>query len=1422
MPQLAIAEVILKATLALKVAISVKVAMAVAAVVQFVAITAASMGANKLLSPKQPSFSDASLSDRTQMVRSPIAARQIIYGQTKVSGVMVYISTTGTKNEYLHLVIALAGHEVEEIGDVYFNDELALTGVGSSASGRFTGYADIYKKLGASTQTVETNLVSATSALTNGKWTSAHRLRGIAYVYVRLLWSEQIWVGGIPNISAIVKGKKVYDPRTLGTAYSANSALCLRDYLMDATYGLGMDSSEIDNTAFIAAANVCDEQVEVKPVTSPATNENRYETNGVLFTSSSPDENIGKLLTAMGGLIAYSAGSIVPYAAGYRIPTITLDESDFVGPVNIQTKVSSRDRVNSVKGVFVSSKSEWQPTDFPSQSSTTYVSQDNSVKFWRDVALPMTTSSSAAQRIARIELFRARQEITLGARFRLDAMQLRAGDTVMITNAKFGWSSKVFEVLGWTFVASGEPPQLAIEMTLKETASSVYDWSTSDEIVVDTTPTTTLPNPFSVAAPTALALTADGTTQLVQADGTAIPRIQVSWSAPANEFVQSGGVVVIEYKQSTATTYLTWSKVGGDQTLDFISSDVKIGLTYNVRIFGESYFQVATSYLTASVLVAKDTTAPAIPTGLTASVGTGKAVSLDWADNTEADFSEYGIYRQTTSTTPANANTSKIAEVRASRFVDTEVTIGTTYFYWINAYDSLENVSGFAASVQAIPTTVGGTYDGTAPNTPNAPSFISQSAYIASDGTALSRVAMTAPAMPTLGASLEMIYKRSSATNYLIGTVLYSGGVSFQIDDLSVGEVYDFAARAVSTYNVPSAISTTMQQTIGAPVAPPVVSIASITHYAGDSNGFSASVIYQGEVAMASARSSWDAVVGANIVGYDCKTWTDSITISPTISGLSRVVDPTIITGSIALIGEYLWIRSVDRNGTVSTFVTDGTNLNTKWAYPAGVFDIERGGTGASTTADALENLLPSYTTNGTKFLGLNIGATDVEWITGGGGSGTVISVAATGTVNGIALTGTVTTAGFLTLGGTLTNVSLTASVTGVLAIANGGTSASTTAGARTALGLGTAATANLSALGVITVDKMNFTSGDPVANIDENYGITLNGDATHPVRVVGAALAMGDFDLGNALTVGRIYLAEDRSIYALGTDLVYDYGSGSVSIPAGIGSGTVTSVSATGTVNGLTLTGEVTTAGFLTLSGAITDVNLNESVTGTLGVARGGTGSTDGTGARENLGLGTSASVLFGNINTGGLSKLGGNVSVTGNITATGDVSVTGSVNAVGAMSMGSGFSCVGSGMIASGGLSVDGNISAAVITATTRIYSPSAAIDSATVGTLFFTNAEGVGSFYMDGFLAEIACVSGPTPLVRMLGLGSSGGMILVSQNATGGLPSITISGSDGRIYAKELQFGVYAQSGGLSVTGYITVKDNNGIDRKLAVVV
>ena len=56
---------------------------------------------------------------------------------------------------------------------------------------------------------------------------------------------------------------------------------------------------------------------------------------------------------------------------------------------------------------------------------------------------------------------------------------------------------------------------------------------------------------------------------------------------------------------------------------------------------------------------------------------------------------------------------------------------------------------------------------------------------------------------------------------------------------------------------------------------------------------------------------------------------------------------------------------------------------------------------------------------------------------------------------------------------------------------------------------------------------------------------------------------------------------------------------------------GTVTSVGGTGTVNGITLTGTVTSSGNLTLGGTLSGVDLTTQVTGTLPIANGGTGQT-------------------------------------------------------------------------------------------------------------------------------------------------------------------------------------------------------------------
>ena len=66
--------------------------------------------------------------------REAIAPRQLIYGQARVGGTIVHMETTGTDNFLLHMVIAVAGHEIEELTSVRLNDN-TLTTTTSTISG---------------------------------------------------------------------------------------------------------------------------------------------------------------------------------------------------------------------------------------------------------------------------------------------------------------------------------------------------------------------------------------------------------------------------------------------------------------------------------------------------------------------------------------------------------------------------------------------------------------------------------------------------------------------------------------------------------------------------------------------------------------------------------------------------------------------------------------------------------------------------------------------------------------------------------------------------------------------------------------------------------------------------------------------------------------------------------------------------------------------------------------------------------------------------------------------------------------------------------------------------------------------------------------------------------------------------------------
>ena len=221
-------------------------------------------------------------------------------------------------------------------------------------------------------------------------------------------------------------------------------------------------------------------------------------------------------------------------------------------------------------------------------------------------------------------------------------------------------------------------------------------------------------------------------------------------------------------------------------------------------------------------------------------------------------------------------------------------------------------------------------------------------------------------------------------------------------------------------------------------------------------------------------------------------------------------------------------------------------------------------------------------------------------------GGGTVTQVQGAGTVSGLSLTGNVTTTGNLTLGGTLSlasvtgNISTTGNISGGYILGNGsqltGIAASygntqvaaflpTYTGAMTAMTGAVTTTANISGAYLIGNGSAlsSITGANVVGTVSSATTATTAGTVTTAAQAnitsVGTLTSLsvsGNVSGGNVSAVGNI-----AASYFIGN------GSQLTGITAG-GTGTVTSVQGAGVVSGLSLTGNVTTAGNLTLGGTL------------------------------------------------------------------------------------------------------------------------------------------------------------------------------------------------------------------------------------------
>jgi hypothetical protein len=601
-------------------------------------------------------------------------AHQIIYGETRVGGVRIYDAATGGNNEFLHRILAFAGHEVDSYQQIYLNDEVVtIDGSGNVTSpSRYDGFVRIKTYSGTTTQTADPDLISETSGLTDGQWTSNHRLQGIAYIYVRFKYNADAFPNGIPSVSAVIRGKKVYDPRTTTTSWSSNPALCIRDYLTS-EYGLNQPSDRIDDSLVIAAANISDQTTE---------GESRYSCNGAFTTDSEPAEVITNLLTSMGGLLWYGQGKWRMKASAWTTPAVTFNEDDLRSGISLSTRHSRRDNFNSVKGTFRGAESDWQPADYPEVTDPAFLTADNGLVNVLDFTLPFTSSSLTAQRVARIALNRNREQLTFSASFGMRAFQVQVGDFIYINNTRFGWTNKAFEVTEWTFGLT-DGLDIQVRMTLREISEGVFTGAAGATFESNNT---TLPNGFR-PVPFGLGLTSE--VRIINEHLTNVIFAEVTSSEPFNiERVE------VQFKKSSETNWKI-AGVGDLGVFEILDTEDE---TYDVRARTYSYLGVRSDFETLTgFVVAGLAFPPADVTGLTAEIN-GASVHLEWEPVPDLDLSFYRIRHATeeTGASWANATTAVDKVPRPANSVTVPAKPGT---YMIRAFDKTGNASGEYTSV---------------------------------------------------------------------------------------------------------------------------------------------------------------------------------------------------------------------------------------------------------------------------------------------------------------------------------------------------------------------------------------------------------------------------------------------------------------------------------------------------------------------------------------------------------------------------------------------------------------------------------------------------------------------------------------------------------------------------------------------------
>lgn len=182
-----------------------------------------------------------------------------VYGRARVGASIFYFDTFGGS---MYIGAAISWGEIEEIEKVTINN-VDATSYTSVLMEQFTG---------TTSQGVSTIIQDARALL--GDTTYDEIKPGIAYVAFKIGQAAAPAVSGIPEIKITLKGRKIYDPRTGLTAYTANPYLAIRDLMTNDIFGGRIPTAKMNDAvggSIQTSADYADINIGIAGPTTPPT-----------------------------------------------------------------------------------------------------------------------------------------------------------------------------------------------------------------------------------------------------------------------------------------------------------------------------------------------------------------------------------------------------------------------------------------------------------------------------------------------------------------------------------------------------------------------------------------------------------------------------------------------------------------------------------------------------------------------------------------------------------------------------------------------------------------------------------------------------------------------------------------------------------------------------------------------------------------------------------------------------------------------------------------------------------------------------------------------------------------------------------------------------------------------------------------------